>query len=265
MKIFLISPVKGILPGNKYYKICERYVQKQERLGNQVHWPFRDTNQKAPPMEILSENYSAMKKSEQVAICWSENSVGSIFGLGMWIVFFKLFHKPIVIVNPKGLKRTPQKSFSNFLLDIHEKNLIQAARDYRVNARCERASIGVVIIKEGEIIVRGSNKCQAFLQEGCRRRDLPSGVQQELCGTLHAELDAVLNIRPDRDPKDRELCLSPTRPSKELIKKLFTEKEREILSGSKLIYSGHYYACDICREWLTLLGITDIKRDELYC
>ncbi len=63
---------------------------------------------------------------------------------------------------------------------------------------CIRRKVGCVLVKDKRILATGYNGAPASLshctQETCLRtsRDVPSGVQQELCRGLHAEQNVII-------------------------------------------------------------------------
>ncbi len=265
-KIFLLPLTEDLLEGSSFHKLCAQYIKSEEAKGNKVYWLWEDLSLiNYWDFNFLSRTFSVMRECDRVAVCWSGTTTTSIFNLGIWFAMWKLLRKPIEIINPEQLRRT-EGQLENWLLKIHEKNLLQEARKCRALASCERASVGAVLVdRYGRIISRGANHCAAMeTLEGCRRRDLPSGVQQELCGTIHDAVDALLNVRPNRDPADFAKCFNPTKPTAKLIRELFTSKERKTLCGARLIFSGHTAPCAVCWRWLRLLGIKEVKRDELF-
>ncbi|MBI2625335.1 MAG: hypothetical protein HYW70_03305 [Candidatus Nealsonbacteria bacterium] len=119
MKIFLISPVRGITDGE--LGRVNRYEKKLRQQGHSVHLPIRDTNQDDPiGLRICQDNRRAIKESDEIHIWWSEKSQGSLFDFGM--AFMAQLFLPkirIVLANPKDTMPTPIKSFNNVLLTLH--------------------------------------------------------------------------------------------------------------------------------------------------
>lgn len=134
---------------------------------------------------------------------------------------------------------------------------------------CLKTKTGVVIIKNGNVLSQGHNLCapeghdHGDTVSTCPRMLTKTGAGYELCRPLHAEVMTCLNIRPNRKPKELEQFARHLQPTKEEILNAFTKKERELLSGATLYLVGHYYACDDCRRFAEVVGITDIQFDEL--
>jgi hypothetical protein len=112
MRIFLICPVRNIADAEK--DMIAKYVDDQERAGNIVHWPLRDTDQDdSIGLRICTDNRRAIKNADEVHIWWNEASKGSYFDLGMTFAL----EKKVVVANPLAIARTPEKSFNNMLLE----------------------------------------------------------------------------------------------------------------------------------------------------
>ncbi|MBI4215214.1 MAG: hypothetical protein HY602_00625, partial [Parcubacteria group bacterium] len=130
-----------------------------------------------------------------------------------------------------------------------------------LNSTCLKTQTGAVIVKDGRIISRGWNLCAP---EGvchgekvceCPRMKVKTGTGYELCRPVHAEVMACLNIRPDRKQGELALFASHLKPAAEEILSAFTDAEKTLLSGSVLYLAGHYWACEACRRFATLLGV----------
>lgn len=108
MKIFLISPVRGISEGDR--SAIGAYVAALEEK-HTVYWPLRDTPQDDPVgVQICRDNRKAIEEADEVWLWWDRDSKGSIFDLGMaWAL-----RKPLRLVRQPG--PTPGKSFDNLLL-----------------------------------------------------------------------------------------------------------------------------------------------------
>ncbi len=113
MRIFLICPVRGATPDE--LSMMEKYVQGLESSGHVVHWPPRDTDQRDPiGLRICGDNRQAIVDANEVHVWWSPTSMGSLFDLGMAFAL----EKKIVLANFDRVERTPNKSFSNVLLEL---------------------------------------------------------------------------------------------------------------------------------------------------
>lgn len=108
MDVFLICPVRNV--SIEELSMIKQYVKTLEQNKLSVYWPYRDTNQDDPiGNEICKSNREALTKAEEVHVWFSENSIGTIFDLGMaWAL-----HKKIVLANDVPL--TSQRSFATLL------------------------------------------------------------------------------------------------------------------------------------------------------
>lgn len=111
MLVFLICPVRNAT--SEETAAIREYVGRLEAAGVTVYWPARDTNQDDPTgVRICTDNRRALAEAEEVHIWWSPESKGSHFDLGMaWAL-----GKPVMAAN--SIRCTPEKSYSNFLLEI---------------------------------------------------------------------------------------------------------------------------------------------------
>lgn len=263
--VFFISPVRKL--SEKTRKACEEYVAECEKKGERVHWPLRDTKQDAGSLAICTQNNRGIIRATRAALYYDPDSQGSLFDIGMWFMEWKRFKKPIAIVNPEDITATPHKSFANLLLEIHEGNLWRAVRDERLRAlhahTCGRGAVSAGVVKNRHLISLGHNTCRAMRKGGCKRYGMPAGCQQELCGTVHAEVAATLNIRKERSQGDWGRCMMPLWLTQDLLVVTFTQGERSLLEGAELYFSGHHYSCGACREWCRALHIT-VKGDPLF-
>ncbi|MFA5272789.1 MAG: hypothetical protein WC353_01370 [Candidatus Peribacter sp.] len=140
------------------------------------------------------------------------------------------------------------------------------ARAGSTRSNCAKQKLGAALVKDGKVLSVGWNSCacggysrsQEISAEKCERMALPTGQGYERSRPVHAEVAALLNIRPERSAADFERCISTVEPTEELVSSLFTPEERTLLQGAVLYLSGHTYACDSCQKWARLLGITSI-------
>lgn len=264
-KIFLISLAKGLLPGSSIHRKCNRYIRTEEAEGNEIYWPFRDEILSAEAADACRQRWHQMRNSNQLAICWSREFPQLTIDLGMALVLKFQFGKSLKVINPEDLELTNDESPDNFLMDIHERNSITDLRRRREQSNCGRSKVVAGIMSRGKIIAVGVNHCEAPDTKGCcQRKDLARSVSQELCGTKHAELMALLNIRQNRAAEDYELIKMPNRATAALVKKLFTLDERQKIWKARLLISGHYRTCESCWRWLRFFGINYIRYDDLY-
>lgn len=113
------------------------------------------------------------------------------------------------------------------------------AEKVREKSNCLKIQTGVVIVKDRTIIGRGANLCspKGFKHgekvTSCPRMNLDTGLNYEICKSLHAELLAIL----DAGGKNCQ--------------------------GAVMYLSGHYYPCWHCESITRLAGIREIKvRDK---
>jgi len=118
-RIFLIGPVRNVSKEEK--KFIDDYVLKKEREGYKVHYPPRDTNQDDPVgLNICLQNKEAIITSHEVHIYWNPKSEDSLFDFGMTF----MAGRPIYLFNRDSITATSYKSFTNMLLKLHEKYMM---------------------------------------------------------------------------------------------------------------------------------------------
>jgi len=114
MKIFLISPVRKADHCTK--AMIAAYVKSFERMGHQVHWPARDTDQDDPTggYQICRTNFREMLAADEVHIWYDENSGGSKFDMGGVFMLVRMLglKKKIVIPNLKEAEELDEKDKS---------------------------------------------------------------------------------------------------------------------------------------------------------
>lgn len=122
MKVFLISPVRGIDEATRL-KI-EAHVQKLEKQGHEVHFPLRDTKQDDPTggYEICRANFRAMINAQEVHVWYDETSNGSKFDMGGVFMLVEMldWQKRVVIVNDNEVTDNLEKSFYKVLRRLAE-------------------------------------------------------------------------------------------------------------------------------------------------
>ena len=91
-RIFIICPVTMSNPEIK--KELEDYTKGLEDMGNHVHLPHRNTNQKNGLLDICLENIEAIKNAEEVHLFYMEKSKGIHFDIGVALSR----HKPIKLI-----------------------------------------------------------------------------------------------------------------------------------------------------------------------
>ncbi|HAI97996.1 TPA: hypothetical protein DCL30_00435 [Candidatus Peribacteria bacterium] len=155
---------------------------------------------------------------------------------------------------------------STYIEMISQVFIFQEARRIARRSNCAKRRLGTVLVKNGVIISTGWNTCRCggsprnrkIKREDCLRIHLHNGKGYELAQAVHAEVSAILHIRKRRRAVDYEQCITTVVPTTTLIEKFLTEKERDLLRGATMYLSGHTYACDSCKQWCKLCGISDI-------
>ena len=106
-KIFVICPVRGGVPPE-----VVAWVEAQEKRGNTVHFPPRDTNQDDPTgFAICEQNRDAIRDADEVHIWYESPSEGGHFDRGMAFAF----GKPVVFINDADVAKPEGKSFPNMI------------------------------------------------------------------------------------------------------------------------------------------------------
>lgn len=134
---------------------------------------------------------------------------------------------------------------------------------------CLKLATAASVWKDNELLGSASNLCAPEdTQHGqpvseCPRMNITTGGQYELCAPLHAEVLACLDIRPERNSAEVERFAGHLKPTKLAILAAFTAGELKLLKDATLYLVGHYWACENCLRFLGVVGITDVKFDEL--
>ena len=115
--IYIICPVRGVDPSEK--KFLDDYVRAAESMGHRAHYPPRDIEQDLDKsgIVIMEQHREAMGQCDEVHIYWTEKSEGSRVDFGMAF----MTEKPIRLINYHSLKRTSHKSYTNVLMDLHDR------------------------------------------------------------------------------------------------------------------------------------------------
>ncbi len=128
---------------------------------------------------------------------------------------------------------------------------------------CLKTQTAALIVQDGVIVSYGYNMCcpQGQLYgmpvAHCPRVDTKTGTAYALCKPIHAEVVAVLNAFGISHAERTSLWHFPGH-----LVKLFQYKD--YFRGKATLYLlGHYWACEECVAFLKLIGITEIKFDDL--
>jgi hypothetical protein len=139
--------------------------------------------------------------------------------------------------------------------------LVKHASDLRACSTCLKQKNAALVIKNGKVLSEGFNLCAPhgtkYGEEVhvCPRMNLKSGTGYELCGPIHAEVMAPLNIRKNRDPEEVAQFASHLPFTPEQILSAFTSDEKKKLKGATLFLAGHYWACEGCMRFINTLGM----------
>jgi len=138
--------------------------------------------------------------------------------------------------------------------------------EVRELSNCLKTKTAAALVKDGIILSVGPNSCApegynyGDKIERCPRENVPTGIGYELCKPVHAEVMAPLNIRPNRSLDEIGRYASHLLPqvSDQYFLDAFVPEELEKIHGSKLYLLGHYWACDTCKRFTSLIGVADI-------
>ncbi len=122
------------------------------------------------------------------------------------------------------------------------KTLLAATR-----STCLRRSVGAVLVLDNKILGTGYNGVPAGLKHcaeiGCIKidRNIPSGIQHELCRGIHAEDNAIRQALHTRDSLVGATLFCTNYPCNECAKKIIDEKiERVVIM--------HAYKSELAEE-----------------
>lgn len=146
--------------------------------------------------------------------------------------------------------------------------VLQEAWDCTDLSNCEDKKLGAVLLKEGAIIGRGYNLCAPMphnhgdLLASCPRKNAKRGTLRSVCRGFHAEVFSCLSAtkRGVKDSDYLRFCWhrfsgKKGEITKRVLKKLFTEEDREYIQGATLYLVGVAYVCDVCSWFLDWLGV----------
>ncbi len=136
----------------------------------------------------------------------------------------------------------PRPSWDRYFMNI--------TKEVSKRSTCMSAQFGAVIVKEGRIISSGYNGAPRRTRDSyewgfCMRRKLgvPSGQRYEICRSVHAEQNAIINAaRAATSPVDGDMYLYG--------KRIYGGKEEEADS----------FPCFICKKMIINAGIR-----RVYC
>lgn len=134
-------------------------------------------------------------------------------------------------------KINPRPSWDEYFMNI--------TREVAKRSTCMSAQFGAVIVKNGRIVSTGYNGAPRGAKDSfewgfCLRRHLkiPSGTRYELCRSVHAEQNAIINAaRESTSPVDGDLYLYGTK----------------VYQGANTIIDA--VPCFICKKMIINAGI----------
>lgn len=130
-KVFVICPVRGATPEVK--KKLENYIEELEKMGYEVHYPPRNTNQSdVIGNQICEQNFKAMLESQEIHRWYDDESSGGHFDFGGTFMLYLLKklvdemgkdkvlrlikqRRKIVFINRGEIPYKPGKSFQKVL------------------------------------------------------------------------------------------------------------------------------------------------------
>lgn len=129
---------------------------------------------------------------------------------------------------------------------------------------CLRTQTAALIVAEGKIVSWGVNMCCPQDQiyglpvAECPRTNKETGTFYELCKPIHAEIVAAINAFGISHIDRKTLWHFPGFTLKLKHYEGFFKNKK-----ATLYLLGHYWACQECIDFLKLVGITEIKFDDL--
>ncbi len=129
---------------------------------------------------------------------------------------------------------------------------------------CLKTQTASLIVAGGRVVSWGVNMCCPQDQiyglpvAECPRMDKETGTHYELCKPVHAEIVAAINAFGISHIERKSLWHFPGFTLKlKYYEGFFKSKD------AVMYLLGHYWACQECIDFLKLIGITEIKFDDL--
>ena len=132
------------------------------------------------------------------------------------------------------------------------------------HSTCLKTQTAALIVAEGKIVSWGVNMCCPQDQiyglpvSECPRMQKETGTYYELCKPIHAEIVAAINAFGISHIDRKTLWHFPGFTLKLKHYEGFFKSKK-----ATLYLLGHYWACQECVDFLKLIGITEIKFDDL--
>jgi len=133
------------------------------------------------------------------------------------------------------------------------------------HSTCLKTQTVALIVAEGKIVSWGVNMCCPQDQiyglpvSECPRMGKETGTYYELCKPIHAEIVATINAFGISHIDRKTLWHFPGFTLKLKHYEDFFKSKK-----ATLYLLGHYWACQECVDFLKLVGITEIKFDDLF-
>lgn len=150
---------------------------------------------------------------------------------------------------------------------MSENEIWKSVRNLLKCSNCLKVKIASGVIKEGKIIAIGFNLCApkpysyGDKLSNCPRMEVKTGTNYQLCSCVHSEVMACLNIRPNRNYAEIAKFAAYEINSESEIRSVFNTQELNLLRGSELYLTGHYWVCESCKNFLNAVDIKVIKFD----
>jgi len=138
-----------------------------------------------------------------------------------------------------------------------------------IGSNCLKTKTGAGLVKDGRLFSTGFNICApkphnyGDILGSCPRLNIKTGTQYELCSPIHAEVMVCLNIRPGRIASTLAMYVSQEKLTYNTIRAAFTTQELQVLEGSELYLSGHYWVCGGCLSFLKAVGVKRVVFEDL--
>lgn len=158
----------------------------------------------------------------------------------------------------------PEERLLNLTSPQTDADFFAIGRILLTRSTCLKTQTAALIVADGDIISWGVNMCCPQNQiyglpvSECPRLNAPTGTQYELCKPIHAEIVAAINALGVSHTERKKLWHFPGFTLKLYHYAGFFKNKNAVL-----YLLGHYWACQECIDFLKMLGISNIKFDNL--
>ncbi len=158
----------------------------------------------------------------------------------------------------------PEKPALDLVHPKTDEDFFAIGRILLSRSTCLKTQTAALIVAGGEIISWGVNMCCPQGQiyglpvAECPRKSAETGTHYELCKPIHAEIVAAINAFGIGHVERKSLWHFPGFTLKLKYYEGFFRNKNAVL-----YLLGHYWACQECVDFLKLIGITEIKFDDL--